>query len=224
LSEEIVLLAVTRMLSGFCIAGIDDRGAWRRPVKRADTLLLGDISYRDKTVMAPFDRVALDFQQPRPDPPHVEDWLCDFLRRRPTRISHLTGPDRATFLEAHVESSAARLVEGKRSLLLMRADGTSARFQLDAYSGRFAAYLRVPGIEGELPCTDLRWRALGRNLVPPKGGSVALSAQQLEAQLGVEALYVALGLARELKGRHTPLAIGVHIQPDYEISVDFKHP
>jgi len=47
-TEEIVLLAVTRMLSGFCIAGVDERGVWRRPVKRFKTLLLGDVSYRDQ--------------------------------------------------------------------------------------------------------------------------------------------------------------------------------
>ena len=56
--ETLVLLAVTRMLSGFCIAGIDASGAWSRPSKRFGALLLGDVSYRDRSLMRPFERVG----------------------------------------------------------------------------------------------------------------------------------------------------------------------
>jgi hypothetical protein len=224
MSEDIVLLAVTRMLTGFCIAGIDATGTWRRPVKRADTLLLGDISYRDKTVMSPFDRVALNLQQPRPDPPHVEDCICDFLRQRPTRTTQLTGAQRAAFLDAHAEPGPGPVLRGERSLLLMKAEDLSASFHLDGHSGRFVSRARIPGIAEEIPCTDLRWRAFGRAALPAEGGSAIFSAKQLAEGLGADAIFVALGLARELNGRHSPLVVGIHIVPDYQIDVDYTRP
>ena len=57
---DLVLLAVTRMLSGVCIGGVaPDGGPWVRPVKAFGCPQLGDIRYADGTLMQPFDVVAL---------------------------------------------------------------------------------------------------------------------------------------------------------------------
>src|SRR5436853_641044 len=71
---DLVLLAVTRMLSGVCIGGIPPGGGpWVRPVKAFGCPQLGDIRFAGGALMRPFDIVALHLLKPQPDPPHVED-------------------------------------------------------------------------------------------------------------------------------------------------------
>lgn len=226
MQETLVLLAVTRMLSGFCIAGIDQRGAWSRPTKRFGTLSLGDISYRDRTLMHPFERVRFEVERRAPDPPHVEDRICDFVRRRPEREGRLSAAEQAAFLAEHAEVDAAPLLVAERSLALIRAEDVSAIFRLDDYSGKYEARLQVPSVASTrpLPCTDLRWRALGRSLLPAAGGSVTLGPGELRGRLGCDAVYLALGLARQLDGKFWPLVVGVHLVPNYEVAVDPKNP
>jgi hypothetical protein len=226
MTESLVLLAVTRMLSGFCIAGIDGRGVWRRPVKPNGALLLGDVSYRDRVLMRPFDRVDLGIQRDVPEPPHVEDCRCDFLHPRPACTGHLDPAERAAFLAAHAEPSPSFLLNGERSLALFRPEKLAASFHLDGYSGRYEARIRLSevGDERGLPCTDLRWRARGRTLVPPEGGVIKLTHQELVQHLGTDAIYLALGLARERDGHYTPLVVGVLPAVDYDVTVDPTRP
>jgi hypothetical protein len=69
---ELVLLAVTRMLSGICIGGVAlEGGPWVRPVKPFGCPQLGDIRFPDGRLMRPFDVVALNLLERRPAPPHV---------------------------------------------------------------------------------------------------------------------------------------------------------
>ena len=92
--NQIILLAATRMLSGVCIGGIADDGKWVRPVKERGGLLLGDIMYADRRVMQAFDVVHFPVLRPRPQPPHVEDCLSDFIRTRPRLVRHLDPGER----------------------------------------------------------------------------------------------------------------------------------
>ncbi|MBI3969474.1 MAG: hypothetical protein HY329_27840 [Chloroflexi bacterium] len=212
------------MLSGYCIAGIDERGVWVRPKKRFGTLQLGDVSYRDRSLMQPFDRVRFAVERPAPRPPHVEDVDCEFVRRRPERISRLSSEERAAFLERHAEADAGPVLAGRRSLAIVRSDDLNAEFRLDGYSGKYEARLWLPEIDRErsLPVTDLRWRALGRDLLPAGGGKLTLSLAELRERVGFETAYVALGLARHFEGQHWPLVIGVHVLPDFDVTVDPK--
>ena len=55
-SDRVVVLAVTKMLSGMCAGGISlATDKWVRPVKEHSTGLLGDLTYKAKTVMRAFD-------------------------------------------------------------------------------------------------------------------------------------------------------------------------
>jgi hypothetical protein len=223
--EEIVLLAVTRMLSGFCIAGIDSSGAWSRPIKRQTNLGPGDVTYRDRALMQPFDRVRIEVERRHPNPPHIEDRICDFVRHRPECIARLDTAQRAAFLNEHAELDLGPILTHERSLGVTRADNISASFQLDAYSGKYDARIRLPGVSDArgFPCTDLRWRALGRRLLP-RGGTLQLDAEGLRERLDAQQIYVTLGLARQFDGKYWPLVVGVHCVPDYEVVVDPKNP
>src|SRR5262245_47807563 len=226
MEEILTLLAVTRMLSGFCLAGIDARGDWARPTKGFGALQLGDISYRDRALMQPFDRVRIDVRRRAPDPPHVEDRLCEWVRPRPERAGRLSAAERAAFLAEQAEASAVPVFAGQRSLILVRGEALTATFRRDAYSGKFEARLHVPAFDPErpLPVTDLRWRALGRRLLPAGGGAITLDDRALREQLGAGEIYLALGLGRHFAGRNWPLLVGVHPVPDYDIVVDPKNP
>jgi len=228
MKDEVVLLAVTRMLSGFCIGGISlTTGRWVRPVKEHGTILLGDIRYKDGTYMRPFDIVRLELSQHRPKPPHIEDWICDFIRERPEFIGRIDYDERWQFLkENSVADGAAEVLSLKRSLVLSKPIPTAASFSLDEYSGKYDVRVYVPGIEeGKgIPVTDLKWRALGRYLLSQGKNPLKLSAVKLRNMIDIGDIYLAYGLSRQHEGRYWPLVVGVHTTPDYEAEVDYTQP
>jgi hypothetical protein len=227
MKRTLVLLAVTKMRSGFCLAGVDPlTGEWIRPVKEFGGILAGDMTYPDRAPFAVCDRVELVLGRPRPQPPHMEDWTCDFVRERPRRLGVLRGAERAAFLMRAAESDAAPVVlRHERSLILVPAADLTASFSLDAATRKLDARIACPalGLNAPVPVTDLRWRALGRVRYAPTCGRL-FSWPELRSELGVERVYLALGLSREFEGRLWPLVVGVHCVPDYEAVADFRNP
>jgi len=228
MKDDVVLLAVTKMLSGFCMGGISlSTGKWVRPVKEHGTILSGDIRYRDGAFMRPFDVVRFELSSHRPKPPHVEDWVCDFIHERPELALRLDGEKRWDFLNKYARPGGEREILGeKMSLVLCAPIPTAASFSLDEYSGKYDARVFVPGVEEGrgIPVTDLKWRALGRSLLSRGENPLKLSAARLRGTLGIERVYLALGLSRLHEGRCWPLAVGVHTVPDYEAEVDHSQP
>lgn len=235
--QEVLVLAMTKMLSGVCTAGMTTEQApvtglkWVRPVKDFGTLLLGDLTDRRGTVIRPFDVVELNLVKPHPDPPHVEDWVTDFVRHRPCIVRQLEGERRANFLSKYLDENPHEVLAGRsRSLCLVKPDQVKASFSLDAYSGKYEARLAFtlgaetyPGSmrKGGLPVTDVKWRALGREWLGDSGGRLDCEEGELQDRLGVEDVYLALGLSRSYKGEYWLLVLGVHTVPDYEMEVDY---
>jgi len=220
--ERVVVLAVTKMLSGMCTGGITlSSKNWVRPVKEFGTVLLGDLTYADKTVMQPFDIVDFTLVKPRPRPPHKEDWVCDFVRARPIKVGNLN--ERQEFLTKNAEPNAAgEILRAERSLALIEPSNIEAVFKLDSYSGKYDARLSMPEAgERPLPVTDIKWRAFGRELL---GGSeqLVLTYNDLKNRFSFERIFVSLGLGRMYEGRHWPLVIGVHTLPDYPAKIDYR--
>ena len=221
-SERVVVLAVTKMLSGMCTGGISlATKKWVRPVKEHSTLLLGDLTYRDRTVIRPFDVVDFSLIKPRRQPPHTEDWVCDFVRSRPVRVDHMT--DRLEFMQTHSEpDSPGEILQAERSLALYEPADVEAHFHQDNYSGKYAARLKLPEMKTRpLPVTDIKWRALGRKLLGTDEFLV-LTVDDIRKLLGVERVFVALGLGRRFEGNYWPLIVGVHTWPDYEAEVNYR--
>lgn len=222
-SEPIVVLAVTKMLSGMCTGGISmATGKWMRPVKEFGTVLLGDLTYQDRRVMRPLDIVKFPLIKPRPTPPHIEDWTCNFTRSRPQLSSRLDNC--LWFLEKHAEPQApVQILKAERSLALIEPSSVEAAFVQDTYSGKYEARLKIPELgERPVPVTDIKWRALGRELLG-NTGQLALDPAQLRERLGFSRIFVALGLSRLHEGRHWPLVIGVHTWPDYSCEINYRH-
>jgi hypothetical protein len=236
--QEVLIMAVTKMLSGVCTAGFVNQShpasglAWVRPVKEFGTLLVGDLTDAAGRLIRLGDVVTLELQQARPRPPHSEDWTCDFVYHRPRLLRQLTGERRARFLARHVDRAPDEVLgpDPSRSLCLLRPDRIWASFTLDAYSGKYEARLgfQIAGSScGEragsprgLAVTDVKWRALRRRWLGEGGGRLALDGDEVARRLSVEELYLAVGLGRPYQGRTWPLVIGVHTVPDYQAAVD----
>lgn len=232
--QEVLILAMTKMLTGICTAGFtterdDVTGLrWVRPVREFDTLQPGDMTDADGRLVQCCDVVELNVIEPRPDPPHVEDWLVDFVRHRPRVLRRLEGEKRAAFFPRYLDSAPEEvLTEHSRSLCLVEPGRVWARFSLDPYSMKYEARLRFvledgpnhPRATGHrgVSVTDLKWRALGRSWLGPRGGTLALEHEELVERLQAEALYLALGLSRHWEGEYWPLVVGVHVVPDYVV-------
>jgi hypothetical protein len=176
------------------------------------------------------DVVELRLLEPRPEPPHVEDWLTDFVHHRPRRLRRLEGKKRALFLERYRDPAPRDvLTRCTRSLCLIKPSRVWAHFELDAYSGKYEPRMGFE-LDTETPdpphpawhtapqgvaVTDLKWRALGRKWLTDRGGKIDLEPEDLYERLGADDLYLTVGLSRAWRGKCWPLVVGVHTVPDY---------
>ena len=176
----LVILAVTHMKTGVCIAGVrqDAHATWVRPVREFGSILLGDISYPtdlasggaapgQRRVMRPFDVVEFGLGRARPAPPHIEDWTCDLAHQRPRLLGVLPESERAALLDA-ASYPPDTLWRGTRSLGALACEQLTATFRDDDYNGKYEARLAFAGLPAgtaSAACTDLKWRALGRRLL-----------------------------------------------------------
>jgi hypothetical protein len=226
---EALILAMTKMLSGICTAGFTTEPdpvtglRWVQPVKEHSTLLPGDMTTADNCLVQCGAVVALQLKAPRPDPPHVEDWLTDFIYHRPRVARRLEGDHRAAFFPRYLDRAPEEVLDHqRRSLCLVRPDRVAARFSLDPYSGKYQARLDLDLGHRHLwnlPVTDLKWRALGRSWLGG-GGELSLEQSELDEQLTAKEIYLALGLSRGYQGKLWLMVIGVHVVPDYVMAVD----
>jgi len=231
--QEVLILAMTKMLSGICTAGFTREPdpvtglRWVRPVREFDTLLPGDMTDADGRLVRCGDVVELNLLTPHPDPPHTEDWSTDFVRHRPRLLRRLEGEKRARFFAQYLDLAPEDvLIHHTRSLCLVQPEQVWASFSLDGYSGKYEARMGflLPGNANQhraasrrgISVTDLKWQSLGRAWLGERGGRLTLDHDTLYERLKAEAIYLAVGLGRKWQGEYWPLVIGVHVVPDYE--------
>lgn len=237
-AQEVLILAVTRMQAGVCLAGMTQEPdpvtglRWVRPVREYGHVLLGDVTTPEGTLLRPFDVVEFSLTRHCPDPPHVEDWIAD-LRQRPRVARRLEGERLVKFLHKHLDRAPEQvLLRQERSLCLLKPDWVKGVFRLDGYTASLDARLSfglgprqyqgsIP--KGGLAVTDLRWRALGRSWLPPEGGWVDFDQGDLEARFSIQEIYLAVGLTRSHEGSYWPIIIGIHTLPDYQAVVDHNN-
>jgi hypothetical protein len=239
-AQEVLILAMTRMLSGVCTAGFTRQSdpvshlRWVRPVKEHGSLLLGDLTDADGQVIQLGDVVELHLQSPRSHPPHTEDWIADFIFRRPRLLRRLEGDRRSRFLARHLDQAPQDVLgrDPTRSLCLIRPDRLWACFTLDPHSLKYETRIGfvlqgIPHPRADSPhgvsVTDLKWRALGRGWLGDRGGQLRLDDGDLRKRLRAEDIYLALGLSRGYQGKLWLLVIGVHVVPDYHAQIDYDN-
>ena len=100
---------MTKMLSGICTAGFTREPdpvtglRWVRPVREFDTVLPGDMTDASGRLIQCGDVIELNLVSSRPDPPHVEDWLTDFVHHRPRVLRRLEGDRWARFFPRYLD-------------------------------------------------------------------------------------------------------------------------
>lgn len=236
-TQEILVLAMTKMLSGICTAGFTCERApttgfcWVRPVRDFDTVLPGDMMDSSGYLIQCCDVIELPLSVPRSDPPHVEDWIVDFVRNRPKLIRRLEGDKRAAFFPRYLDQAPEEiLVHHSRSLGLVAPTQVWASFSLDRYSGMYQARMgftlpgdvqhpRAQSARG-VSVTDLKWRALGRSWLGDEDSHLGLGKEALMERLPAQAVYLTIGLSRKWQGEHWPLVHAVHVVPDYGADID----
>jgi hypothetical protein len=233
--REVLILAMTKMLSGICVAGFTRKPdpvtglRWVRPVREFGTVLPGDMTDADGRLVRCGDVVELNLLASRPDPPHVEDWTVDFVRHRPRWLRRLEGEKRTRFFARHLDRAPEDvLLHQTRSLCLVRPEQVWVRFSLDAYSGKYEARMRfvlAGGVDHPratsrrgVSVTDLEWRALGQMWLSERDGFLTLDHDELLERLEAEAIYLAVGLSRNWQGEYWPLVVGVHVVPEVTLT------
>jgi hypothetical protein len=176
-------------------------------------------------LLRPFDVVALNLLSPNPQAPYTERWIVGLpedglqIRRR------LGGARLRRFLGAHTDRAPHQVLDKQeRSLCLIEPTWIQGTFRLDPTSGRFDARIafglerrtyRGPFARGGFVVADPNWMALGRSWLPRAGGWTEFDGGDLEARLGIEALYLVVGLARAAGSVLEPTLLAVHTVPDY---------
>lgn len=238
-AEEVLILAMTRMQSGICTAGFTREPdattglRWVRPVKEHDSLILGDMTDRTGRVVQCSDVVELNLKEPRPQPPHTEDWLTDFIYQPPSLSCRLEGEKRADLFAQRLDRAPEDvLVRHTRSLCLIQPDSVHAWFSMDPHSGKYEARMgfRLGDLQHEransargVPVTDIKWRALGRTWLDESAGELVLDGSELAELLGATHIYLALGLTRRFRGKCWLMIVGVHVIPDYDAAIDYSN-
>ena len=238
-TQELLILAVTKILAGVCIAGMTGDPdpltglGCGRPVREFGHVLLGDITTPEQEILRPFDVVRFNLIRPCPEAPHTEDWIADFVHQRPRIVRRLEGERRKRFLEKHQDAAPLQFLNAQqRSLCLIKPNWIKGCFQLDPASGDWDARLAF-GLDGRtyggsrakggLSVTDLKWRALGRAWVGPGGGRIDFDSRDLAEEFGLGSIYLVAGLTRSFQGSFWTIIVGVHTIGDYKASVDYAN-
>jgi hypothetical protein len=216
---EISILATTKMYNGVCVAGLDSDLDWTRPVKQPGfNLQRSDLRRLGKVVIENYNQVEFLFTRRLENKPHSEDVAVDWSRK-PKLRGRLAEDEVFELLNdtdetPNVGSSIKRfLVSGKRSLVNVRPDGPIEGYMERKPYGRVQRRMKfcVNRADYDIPCTDLRWRALTR------GGEEAVEGVLEDA----EDLILTIGLTRIHLRKYWPLVLTVHTHPSYEVEVDY---
>lgn len=237
-SVDLTILAVTKMHGGVCTAGINPAGNWVRPIRPANErpryaqvitdycLLPIDFFHEGHSHLINLGVTRFWLGDAAPQPPHTEDRLLD-LAKKPRLIRKLSPKEQGAFLARHSEAdlSALRLNGGgTRSLGLFCVERFAFTFRRNVSGDDVAvrAAFRVGDDEvGDIGCTDLRLRVLGRRLLEQSGGEPRTLTEKDFGQRGKEVIYLAVGLSRLYQGRHWLILVGVHSLPELQIEVDY---
>lgn len=142
--EDILILAITRMHSGVCLAGINitthrwehfiphflakrmapETYRWVRLVKSYGTLQPDDLIDASGRRISNFDIVKMNLLSWLPKTPHIEDWVIDFDREKPVILTNASESHRAKLLDSLLDTSPDEVLQShpSRSLCLIKPD------------------------------------------------------------------------------------------------------
>jgi hypothetical protein len=219
--RRLVITDVTRMQEGrVCVAGYPADGEDRdrhhcvRPEFRFGAPTETWLAAGGEVVVRPFAVVELDLKEPRPQPPHTEDWLVD--ERYRARRGLLSPDERLALLARLDDGSVAEIFgapvheergwfvlagEGTRSLGTVRVAAVDAVTYAPKPDGRRWHYRLTfgdaSGRRYNLAVTDLAYRYFLDSKREDAGLAPARVAGRMLATLrAADTVYLRVGLAR----------------------------
>ena len=198
---KISVLASTKMKNAICVAGVDSNDKWVRPVpKDGLNFQPSQLVERGRVVVEPFNEVDFVAVRPLANVPQSEDLEVDAMRE-PRLIRTLSDSEAGSLLRRldehevvsshgnRVDSSGSRLeaflVSKNRSLIVSRVDhvqGVSTSYF--AGQGKYRIQFSIGDANFNLPCTDLKWRAIVRT-TGDKAAAYLTTARELHFVIGL---------------------------------------
>jgi hypothetical protein len=236
--HELLVMSVTRLGDGVCVACVDSQNRWIRPTREGHRgwRQLQTIDLRDgrgTLVVKVGNLVSWPLGRSAPREVHSEDVFV--ASACPGLIRALSpGELRSRYGELGDQDLVGFMKSPQRSLTLVKpAKVTRIKFSVEGKGGISARLtLHHQSRLEDLGITDLAWRALGRRLLTElKTASVSWSAAALQRATfrRIEYLAVGRGQAWEegpehaLAGKYWPFVIGVFTEPPINERIDFSN-
>ena len=233
---EVTILAVTKREYGVCIAGVDEKLNWVRPVKNR-ILVLNDIKLNENAYLSNSCVYNFSVKKVGSKGYQTENYLID--EKQPVRyLKRLGDTERNEIFSKLSENSLITsnqgvyklLKEKNRSLILLGpvtidsvelSQDDSVHVRLDFSIGQIK--IKNQNLRN-LPCTDLKFLSFAKDLLDEQNTAyLRLNGQDLKDLLKVEKFFIAIGLTGELyKGDYWPMVLGIHTVPDYTQKTDYS--
>ena len=236
--RQLLVLSVTRLSNGVCVACIDEDDRWIRPTREESSgwrqLAIADLrDQRQQYVVRVGNVVRWPLGPAAPKDVHTEDVLvgagCPELVRSLgtsellSRCRQLCDPDFEGFLR-----------DTHRSLTLI--EPSSITVVVFSSKGKGGVSARVcfdhRGQQEDLSVTDLAWRALGReHLTNSRTAEARWTQAALQRTTGLTIQYLAVGKgqaweqgpAHPLAGQYWPFVTTVFTDRAPQVDIDYKN-
>lgn len=234
---ELTVLAVTKREYGVCIAGVDEKLNWVRPIKNR-ILVLDDIKLNDGVYLSNSCVYNLSAKKAGSKGYQSENCLID--EKEPIKyLKKLGDAERNEIFSELSENSlimlnpnhgVCRLLKEKNRSLILFGPVTIDSVELsqdDNVHARFDFSIGQIKLKNQnlksLPCTDLKFLSFVNDLLGEQNTPyLRLNGDDLKDLLKVEKFFIAVGLTAEpYRGDYWPMAIGIHTIPDYTQKTDY---
>ena len=233
----LLVMSVTRLSDGVCVACLDEDNQWVRPTRenfrgwrQLNVRDLRDAKQRIVVDVGNVVRWSLSTAIPRDV--HCED--VQVAAVAPAFERSLSTTDLLSRCQAVLEPDVCGFLAGSHSLAVFRPDRVKFVWFTTAGKGGVGARIgfRQGALEDVYSVTDLRWRALGRSLLAQTGQpSLSLTPRQLWARTGLRIQYLAVGKGQaaenipphRLAGPYWPFFISVFAQLPAYIRRDYAN-
>jgi len=229
---DVVILAVTRLSSGVCVAGITDNGKWIRPTRPNYNKTWRQLEFDDckntnsDWIVKKGNIVRMDIREHIPSGFHTEDYLIG--SQKPELLKTLSEKEYVSICEEYSEKSVSVLeqVNSQRSLMLVRPEEITA-FSFQHETNRKGKDSFVPRCtfksgnlwENNIGITDAEWRSFSRQYAKEHSKKIVCSKEVFDA-LGTQQCWFTIG-KNMVESNEYLLVVGIHLFPIQNFAMDF---
>ena len=234
---KLTILAVTKREYGVCIAGVDEKLNWVRPVKNR-ILVLNDIKLNGAVYLSNSCVYNFSVKKDGVTGYQTENYLIEekepigYLKRLgdAERNEIFSTLSENSLITSNPNLGVCKLLKEKNRSLILLGPVTIDSVELsqdDNIHVRFDFSIGQIKIKNQnlrsLPCTDLKFLSFAKDLLDEQNTTyLRLNGEELKDLLKVEKFFIAVGLTAELYMEdYWPMVIGIHTIPDYTQKINY---